>query len=573
MGRLFTHGTIDFILTEPHNPARFLETRMRVVVSRMASLALAVASVSLLGCGGQSADRAAQDQLDQAGQSAVANQLDAAQSAADSAAGSADISPEMSAKAHTLSAQLHLQRAHQYLSQAQEAELSVGRVLADLRLATAHVQSIQLQITAIGQYDPTQTEQMLSEKVAQIQNGTGDSTLSLPAVQTEVARLQADIQANRDQAQTLNQDKIATLEQADQLQQKSLGENGQQSVDDVAAAAEIRRKSALTAIAIDKLDSEWASLQADLRTIQARQGGIQQAIEDYNKQIADLDLAWKSAQQNIEDEKKAIAAIAGPAAASAAPAAAPQSDLPPAPPAPTTIADQCAQLKGMVAEAWGLRDKASTELKAAIQGFNASKSAEAQFRESLTPSLDGQRTPPGEKTALQQLRETYASAGLAAADAEQTLATNYAAQAMIALQLKESLTAAQAAFGSNAPAAIADCLSATASPSVDDFAALATDQFREALEHFDSLTTQTLPGMGAQSRKTAAKAGKMIAAFGAEQLSLALGNRPVAGGNTPHDLQSMINDLARDVAQENSTMLPNVPYSLAAPPAGAGTPQ
>jgi hypothetical protein len=148
------------------------------------------------------------------------------------------------------------------------------------------------------------------------------------------------------------------------------------------------------------------------------------------------------------------------------------------------------------------------------------------------------------------------------------LATSYAAEAMIAIQAKQALTAAQTTLGAQAPAAIADGLTAIASPSVDDLAQLSEDSFKNALDHYDNLMVQTLPGPGAASRKTAAMVGKMIAAFGAKQLSLALENKPIAG-QTPKELQDTINDLATNVSDADPTRLPAIAYTITSPPPAA----
>jgi hypothetical protein len=140
---------------------------------------------------------------------------------------------------------------------------------------------------------------------------------------------------------------------------------------------------------------------------------------------------------------------------------------------------------------------------------------------------------------------------------------------MVALQVRQALNAAQSSLGSTAPASVADCLASIASPSIDDLAQSAEESYKDALDHYDGLMVSTLPGPAAESRKTSAMVGKMIAAFGAKELSVALQNKPVAG-QTPKDFQDMINDLAGTVATADPTRLPNVPYTLPPP---AATPQ
>jgi len=349
-------------------------------------------------------------------------------------------------------------------------------------------------------------------------------------------------------------------------------------VDDATAAAQTREKAANVGIDIDKLDAAVTPLQADFRTYQAQRKGAEDAIALLQKQVADLELTWKGAQQNIEEEKKVIATIAGPGANSGTPAGntaaqsgGDQANLPAVPVKLTTIADRAAELKVRVAEARGLREKAATELQEAIRNFDLAGREGDSVRTDFSEQLQGDRVAPNEKLALQQMEETYSgsSARLAKAMAQQALAMNYAAEAMVANQLKQALTSAQEALGTDSPAAIADCLSAT--PSVDTIANQADEQFALALDGLEAQGTQTLPGPAAQSRKLSALVGKMIAAYGAKQLSLAWGNHPVTG-KTPDDLQAMIDDLAKQVSDIDASNLPAIPYTIAVPPPAAAVP-
>jgi hypothetical protein len=188
--------------------------------------------------------------------------------------------------------------------------------------------------------------------------------------------------------------------------------------------------------------------------------------------------------------------------------------------------------------------------------------------------MQSDRVPPGEKTALAELQETYAgaSARLSMADAERMLAINYSGEAMVANQIKQSLSLAQAALGSDAPAALADCLTAAGTPSIDDLAALAEERFKDAMDHYQNqIDTQAIPGRGGDVRKTAAMAGNMITAYGAKQLSLALGGKPI-NGQTPADLQTTIDGIANDLSARDAGALPPIPYTIA-PPATAPSPQ
>jgi hypothetical protein len=145
------------------------------------------------------------------------------------------------------------------------------------------------------------------------------------------------------------------------------------------------------------------------------------------------------------------------------------------------------------------------------------------------------------------------------------LALDYSAQAMMANQLKQALGWAKDALGSGTPAAVDQCIAATSTPSVSDLAALANEQFKNALDHYDSIA-QTSMGPSGDARKTEAMVGKMITAFGAKQLSLVLGGKAVAE-QTPDALQTMINGLAKNVSDQDPTMLPAIPYTIAATPA------
>jgi hypothetical protein len=541
-----------------------------VVIRRIALAALAAAAMSLAGCESaqEAADQPAQEQYTQAVQNLGQDRLAAALTAADAAGAMPGISPEMAWKVHTLQGELRTTFAQQGLNQAQEMELNISRLLAQLRLATMHVQAAQSQMKSDQDYDPATVEDQLRAKIAQATGVAGQADasgqLSLAGIDAQTASLQAAIADNRQQAESAAQKKTQMAEQADQLQQKSLGESGQDAVDDVTSAAEARRQAAEAGIAIGKLDAALVNLKGDLVLKTAQRAGVQKAIDGFNQQIADLDVAWKSVQQDIEAQKNAIALLAGPSPDSAAaPAADESSDLPQMPSKASTIADQCVQLKTLVAQARDLRDKAALQFQQAIRNYTGAAGAGDQLRTALAHDALDPHATPGEKDAFAQLLEAYSAASgrLAVADTERTLATNNAAEAMIAIQAKEALTAAQAVLGAQAPAAVADCLTALASPSVEDLAQTSEDSYKSAMDHYDNLMVQTLPGPAAASRKTAAMVGKMIASFGAKQLSLAQDSKPIAG-QTPKELQSSINDLAKQVAEADATRLPAIPYTI-----------
>jgi hypothetical protein len=214
------------------------------------------------------------------------------------------------------------------------------------------------------------------------------------------------------------------------------------------------------------------------------------------------------------------------------------------------------------------RDTAATELTKASKAYAAAARAGEDLRLSFSTALSSDRTTPAEKASIQRLDETYAGASynLSAFDAQRLLATNYASEALIALQARQALGAAQATLGSAAPAAIADCQTAIATPSIDDFTQLAEDQFKDVFDNYDRLSAQPLPGTPTVSRKIAAKVGKMLAVYSAKQLSLALQSKPI-GGQTPKDMQATIDDLAKDVSDADPSRLPAIPYTIAATPA------
>jgi predicted nucleic acid-binding Zn-ribbon protein len=551
----------------------------RSVPRRLLLAAAASVAIALTGCESaqDAANATAQDQVNQAEQAILQNQLPAATTAADAAGAVDGLSPDMAYRVHSLQGQVRLARARQLLLQAQEADLNASRLLENIRGATLRVQAIQTQLKADQGYDPAPTQAKLRAKIAQAQGAdgqagwNGNELLSISGIDAQTSQLQSAIADNRSQAQTQADKNKSLLVQADQLQQKSLGETGQPSVDDATAAAELRRQAADAAVELEKLDAALMPLQADLARVQGQRVGVQKAIDGFNQQIADLDLAWKTVQQDITRQQQAIVALAGPSTTPPAAPADQPDNLPPLPVAATTIDDECSQLKGLLADGRALGDQAAEQLRAAIKDFTGAGMAGNQLRTSLAAQLQSDRSTPAEKLAIQQIEDTDSGAAgrLAAADASQVLGADYAAQTMIAIQVRQALTAAQAALGTQAPPSVADCLASIASPSVDDLAQSAEESYKDALDQYDGLMVATMPGPAAESRKTSAMVGKMIAAFGAKELSVALENKPVAG-QTPKDFQDMINDLAKSVADVDPTRLPDVPYTL--PPPSA-TPQ
>jgi chromosome segregation ATPase len=540
----------------------------RSFFKRIAITTFATGSIILTGCQSaeQAADSSAQEQYADAQQAADTGQLEKAITAIDSIGANTDLSAFKSTEVHALQGHVHLVKANDLLEQAAVVDLNISRILGELRLSTAHVQSIQSQVKSDLGYEPGGS---ITELKTQIAKATGSPTelnwqgdlLTLAGVDAKSATLNQAISDNREHAAALDTQKKTLSEQADALQQKSLNEPGRQSVDDVTAAADLSRRAAEAGIASEQLDAALVHLKADLAQVQGQRPGIQKAIDEFNKQISEMELAWKAVQQDIEAQQRAVATMAGPAQS---PPAGDQADD--ALPRPTTIADQCTQLKSLIAASRTLRDQAAKELTTSIQAYHKAAKAGEQVRQSFNMLND--HTTPGEKASIQRLEETYAGAsyGLAAAEAQRVLATNYSSEALIALQARQALSAALASLGSGAPPAIADCQTAIATPSVDDLTQLAEDQFKELFDNYDGLAVQSLPGAATNSRKIAAKVGKMIAVYSAKQLSLALQNKPIAG-QTPKELQDTIDGLAKEVSDDDVTRLPAIPFTIAPPPA------
>jgi hypothetical protein len=546
---------------------------MNSAVRRMGILSLLVGLAGLAGCGGAQADNgAAEAQLTQANQEFTANQIDAALSDSTAAAALQNISPDVAARAQSLVGELKLVQGRELLAKAQDVEISANRLLSDLRLSVSRLQAMQAQIQADAGLDPTETINLLHQRIAEAQGGEGQSQWPAPGVQSDstdattlstlaslqdqITRLQGQISDNRTQASGLGDQRKEVLEQADLLQQKSLADTGKQSVDDVAAAAEQRRQAADLAISIDKLDSTVVQLQADLANLQVQQTGVQQVIADYNKQIDDLNLAWQSAQQDIQRQKEALVALIGPASTDPS---APNTE-------PATIVDQCVELKQVIASSRDLRNHAGTDLNDAFTAFKSAANFGGSLGGQFAGQLSSDRTSPMETLAIQELQETYSSsdANLRAAEVATDSAMNYANQAMVGAAATSTMQAAQAALGSDAPSTIADCVTAISSPSVDDLFKSAYDRFEQAMNLYDNEKIQALRGPGGEARKTMALSGKMLAAFGAKQLSLAMADKPVVG-MTPTDLQGVIDDLANQLVARDPMRLPAIPYTLAPP--------
>ena len=400
--------------------------------------------------------------------------------------------------------------------------------------------------------------------------------LSLAGIESEITRLQAAIKENRDKAKELTDQKTSAAAQGDDLQQKSTGEKGRQSVDDFVAGADVHKKAADVGIEVDKLDAAVAPMQADLDMLQTRQAGVKRAIDGYNKRSADLDSTWKATQDDIAAQKRVIAEIAG-GAGGAAPEGADKPEksekpagkaagnnlsepLPPPPAEPKTVAETCTVLKGLLTETADLRDKAAKNLKDAVKAFNDEAKAADALRTDISKVLGEPRTSPSEKLAYQQLQETYsgAAARLAAANADRSLALSYAAEAITGQDVKKTLEGLEASLGGDAPASIQDALAAA--PKVEETAQLADERFKDALDHYQNLiAVQASPGVGSEGRKNAAMAGKMVAAFGAKQLSHALNDRPVVGLKAS-DFQGMIDDVANQLAtSKDPALLPRHP--------------
>ena len=538
------------------------------MVGRAGCLALALAAMGVIGCGGsqQAADNAAEEKLAAANS---ATDFDLATAAYLDAANTDGMSPAEAAKTHYLAGQAKFMQANHTLDQAQEAELDIGRLLADMRLKIMAINAAQAQIKADQGYQPTESENLLRAKISTLQGADpAGQPPTLGELQDQIVKLGSDIVENRSQAKSLADQRKDLLDQADQAQEKSIGESGQPAVDDFAAAAELKRKAADLYTGMDKLDAEMIPLQAELNKTQAERAATEKLIAAYKKEIDDLDAVWKGVQDDIDIQKQAIARLAGSNDTTANSTAVSPGESP-APAQPKSIAQEAATLKTMLASARSLRDQANQQLKEALTTFNAAAIAGDQLRQSQSSVVLADRTPPVQREAINQLDEVYsgAAARLAVAQVERELGSSYATAAILANQAMQTFAAAHAALGADTPQSVQDAQDTIATPSVDDLASQADQYFTAALEHFDN--PQTVPGPAADARTNAALAGKMITAYDAKNLALAL-NKNVAG-KTPDQLQADINSAAGTLASADPALLPAIPYTL--PPGGATPPQ
>jgi hypothetical protein len=531
---------------------------------RVSCLALALTATGAIGCGGsqQAANETAEQKLLAA---STAADFDTATSAYLDAASTPDMSPAETAKTNYLAGQAKFMQANFTLDQAQEAELDIGRLLADMRLKIMSVNGAQAQIKADQGYDPSETETLLRAKIDGLQGADpAGGAPTLGELQDQISKLGSAIVDNRNQAKSLTDQRTALLDQADQTEQQSIGETGQQAVNDYAAAAELKRKAAELFAGMDKLDAQLVPIQADLNKVQAERTATEKLIADYKKEIDDLDTAWKGVQDDIDTQKQAIVRLAGsnePTANSTV--AAPSEGT--APPLLKSIAQEAAALKTMLASDRNLRDQATQQLKDALKEFTAAAAAGDQIRQDNMSVAMAEKTPPVQKQAITQLEETYSgsAARLAAAEVQRELGANYATAAILANNAMQTFAAAHAALGSDTPQAIQDAQDTIATPSVDDLASQADQYFASAISGFGN--PETLPGPAATSRANAALAGKMIADFDAKNLAVAL-NKQVAG-KSADQLQADINTAAGTLAAADSNLLPEIPFTL--PPAGA----
>ena len=484
---------------------------MNRVVRSLCLASLGVSLICISGCGGPADNLAAEDKIHQADQDLLHNQIDAALTDSSAAAAMTDISPDIAAEAQLRLGQSNLSHARQLMTQAQDVELNVDRLLNELHLSIAAVNAAQAQMQADAGLDPSATVTVLQQRITEAQ-GAGDQNwptppssdqpsqpgdsglLSLAGLVAQISRLQGEISDNHDKTQQITNARISVLDQSDTFQQKSLSDTGEQSVSDVASAADLRRQAALMAIQLDKLTAAEVQLQADLANYQVQHTGVQQVLADYQKQIDDLNLAWTSTQQDIAKQKESIAALAGPGQS----ASAPSSDLPMS----STIADEFTDLKRLVSSSRDLRTQAASALTSASNAFRSAGQSGEQLSQQFSSLSFSPHVTPAETTDVREINETYngATAKLHQAEAQSELVINNSVEAMIAVAVKGTAQAAQTALGDDTPASVADCLNSVSSPSIEDLTASAEQPLTQSMQLFDEENMQVL---GRPSRRIA----------------------------------------------------------------------
>lgn len=221
-------------------------------------------------------------------------------------------------------------QANQLLAQ---ARLSDARELsAALRLKQSEAEAIVTRIGALAstanvaqtysnsyrQMEPTASTALMKDLSAKVR---GDGNVqyfsdlpngtipTLSAVQQERSRLEGEITKAQSDLQSATTQRDQLLTQAGQLARQADQQRGQERLDSVTKAADLRQQAAVVSRTISELEAKLAQFNAELAIQQRLEADLQTALKSFEAQQASLSSGWNQTKERVDQQSQLATAI------------------------------------------------------------------------------------------------------------------------------------------------------------------------------------------------------------------------------------------------------------------------
>jgi hypothetical protein len=407
----------------------------------------ATATISITGC--DTSTGKADKQIHQNVSTAVAqlngSEQDRAQaeSLLQSASQLTNASSASSIDVQELRGQLELRDAQELQPKIDSQQADIHRLIWDIQQLGGQIQASNQLATALNQYDPASIQAALSKSISQVQGsadsanwGTTGSIPTLTTVATNISTLQAQLDQLQATIKSLTDQRAAQLAQADQLNQTSEKTKGDKSLDLFKQGATARKKADELSVQIDENNVKLARVQTHFDVAQGQQNMLNAAVKDLTGKADQSTGAWKTVQQQIENQKAQAKALVGQPG---------QTANPDDPTGGLTLVSKVATLNKKLETLRALREEAETHLNNATDRFKDA----AQLAISLQSKLQLQITDPKNQTRAESAAwkdqastmhpARYQLQGARALERRAALAAGRAADANAISQLAQNL--------------------------------------------------------------------------------------------------------------------------------------
>ena len=480
------------------------------------------------------------------------------------AAGEANAAAATKAYAKSMLAQAELDSAVARIGDPQDgidaAHREIARVLWEVDHLGQHIQTTNMLATNYGKFEPKEARAAVAAQIAAA-NGSGDKpnwigdgpngVPTLASITQQVNQLQEQVTKQQAMIQQLQGARQQKAREAEQAMRQAQSTTGPQALQVFKVAANLRKDAADLANQIDVAQAKLAPVQQDLAQAQARQAAVAAAVDQLQKQQAQLEEGWKAVQGQVLREQQLAQSIlngGNPEAKTV-----------------QSIKDKAAKLADLLKKTDEAEKQAEELLTSAASHFEEAATAARQLAmDSKTATATLERDNPMKKS-LDTLTTVYdpnvfmlgqANAKLTLASLLTTRAQTASERLKVAAKLGPIVKEARLSLPPGLEEGGLDALAKKAATDADT-------NYDEAMKTF--LDVSAAANIG-DAEKGGGRAGHVYALYGRALLGRGTGNAAAA--------QQHLNDAkaARDqILQENKAGLPVLPAELVVVTASATT--